>query len=146
MLEACCGQSLRDGAGSSGKRRRALRFSQAAKSSVLVLSAISLDDLVHRRQMLAAARNPFPAVENPSKKSVLACEKRQEPRLLPQDDGYIGWREAKRVFFEKIRQFLCRPEIKGLAVIEQESNCDGEVHEEDVAAFLEEYFPLMMHL
>lgn len=100
-------------------------------------------DEVHRRRMLAATRNPLPSEENADCEVVRAVRKRQELRLLPEDLGFSSWQIAKRAFFEGIRKFLCRPELKpGFDVLVDESIRSGEAHEEDVKVFLEEYFPL----
>ncbi|KAK0659171.1 hypothetical protein QBC41DRAFT_360437 [Cercophora samala] len=100
-------------------------------------------DEIHRRRMLAATRNPLPAEENADREVVLAVKKRQELRLLPEDSGFSCWQVAKRAFFEGTRAFLCRPEIEpGFEVLVDEPIWSGDDHEEDVKAFLAEYFPL----
>ncbi|KAK0735354.1 hypothetical protein B0T21DRAFT_348856 [Apiosordaria backusii] len=103
------------------------------------LTATAFDTLVHNRQMEAAMKYPYP--NDGSKKSIAAWERRQELRLLPQDDGYICWRAGKHMFRESIRKFIGRPEMESHAVLNLNHHSSADTHEERVEKFLEAYFP-----
>ncbi|KAK0659172.1 hypothetical protein QBC41DRAFT_360438 [Cercophora samala] len=105
--------------------------------------AEDLRDHIRHLQLLNATRYPFPKKKRHSQEDLLDWEKRNELRLLPGDDGFGGWRTAKALFRERVRVFLCKPEVEELFYTDLEDYDqveDGE-YKDMVDGFLEQCFP-----